>query len=44
VAGEELSLEQAFAAVWPFIFCDIAVLALLILFPQIVLFLPNLAR
>ncbi|NKB58300.1 MAG: TRAP transporter large permease subunit [Alphaproteobacteria bacterium] len=37
-----LSLEDVFAGVTPFLLLDFITLALLILFPQIVLFLPNL--
>lgn len=42
VAGKDTSLEEVFRGVWPFIFCELAVLGILILFPQISLFLPNL--
>ena len=37
-----LSLEDVFAGVWPFLILDFFTLGLLIAFPQIVLFLPNL--
>jgi tripartite ATP-independent transporter DctM subunit len=37
-----LTLEQVFAGVMPFLFTDLITLALLIIFPSIVLFLPNL--
>jgi C4-dicarboxylate transporter DctM subunit len=37
-----LTLEQVFAGVMPFLFMDLITLALLIIFPSIVLFLPNL--
>ena len=40
-AGKQATLEQIFAGIWPFVVCDFIVLALLIAFPQIVLFLPN---
>lgn len=43
-AGEQVTLEQIFAGIWPFIFCDFIVLIFLIAFPQIALFLPNLRR
>ncbi len=43
VAGEQLKLEEIFAGIWPFIICDFIVLIFLIAFPQIALFLPNLA-
>ncbi len=42
VAGKDTSLEEVFQGVWPFIFCELVVLAILIVFPQISLFLPNL--
>jgi C4-dicarboxylate transporter DctM subunit len=37
-----LTLEDVFSGVWPFLLLDILTLALLILFPEIVLFLPKL--
>lgn len=40
-AGKQATLEQIFTGIWPFIVCDFIVLALLVAFPQIVLFLPN---
>jgi len=42
VAPQGTTLEEVFAGVWPFVVCDIIVLVLLIIFPQICLFLPNL--
>lgn len=42
VAGKDTSLEEVFRGVWPFIFCELVVLGILIAFPQISLFLPNL--
>lgn len=42
VAGEGTSIEDVFRGIWPFIFCDLVVLILLIAFPKITLFLPNL--
>ena len=42
VAGEGTSLEEIFRGIWPFVVCDILVLILLIAFPKIALFLPNL--
>ena len=42
VAGEGTSLEDVFKGIWPFVLCDIVVLILLVAFPNIVLFLPNL--
>jgi len=41
VAGKDTSLEEVFRGVWPFIFCELVVLGILIVFPQISLFLPN---
>jgi C4-dicarboxylate transporter DctM subunit len=37
-----LTLEDVFTGVWPFLVLDVITLALLIMFPQIVLFLPRL--
>jgi len=42
VAGKDVSLEQIFGAIWPFCLCDIIVLIILIIFPEITLWLPNL--
>lgn len=42
VAGEGTSLEDVFKGIWPFVLCDIIVLILLVAFPNIVLYLPNL--
>lgn len=42
VAGEDTTIEEIFRGIWPFVVCDLIVLVLLILFPQISLFLPNL--
>ncbi|WP_337998117.1 TRAP transporter large permease [Oleispirillum naphthae] len=41
VAGSEVKVEDVFRGIWPFVLCDLIVLVLLILFPNIVLFLPN---
>lgn len=41
VLGNEVALESMFANILPFILADIVTIVLLILFPQIVLFLPN---
>ena len=41
VAGKDTTIEDVFVGVWPFVLCDLVVLALLMVFPQIVLFLPN---
>jgi TRAP-type C4-dicarboxylate transport system permease large subunit len=38
----KISLEDIFRGVWPFCLCDIAVLVLLIMFPALSLWLPNL--
>ena len=37
-----LSLEDVFTGVWPFLLLDVITLALLIIFPEIVLALPRL--
>lgn len=42
VAGKDVSLEQVFRGIWPFCLCDIIVLIILILIPQLSLWLPNL--
>lgn len=42
VAGEDTTLEEIFLGIWPFVICDVIILVLLMVFPQIVLFLPNL--
>jgi len=42
VAGEGTSLEEIFKGIWPFVLCDIVVLIFMVIFPNIVLFLPNL--
>jgi len=41
VAGKDTSIEEVFSGIWPFVVCDTIVLILLVAFPQIVLFLPN---
>lgn len=41
VMGEKATLEEIFAGIWPFVLCEIVVLAFLIAFPQIVTFLPD---
>lgn len=38
----DIPMHEIFAAVWPFVLIDVLTVALLILFPQIVLFLPDL--
>jgi TRAP-type C4-dicarboxylate transport system permease large subunit len=40
-AGKDVKVGDVFAGVWPFVACDVVVLALLIAFPPIVLFLPQ---
>ena len=40
-AGKDVKVGDVFAGVWPFVACDVGVLALLIAFPPIVLFLPQ---
>ena len=42
VAGKNVSLEEIFRGIWPFCLCDIIVLIVLILFPQLSLWLPDL--
>jgi C4-dicarboxylate transporter, DctM subunit len=42
VAGEGTTLEEVFKGIWPFVLCDVIVLILMMMFPNIVLFLPNL--
>ena len=37
-----VSLEDIFSGVWPFVLCDIIVLMALFIFPQIATWLPNL--
>ena len=37
-----ITLEDIFRGVWPFCFCDIVVLVVLIIFPQLVTWLPEL--
>jgi len=39
--GDGTSVEEVFRGVWPFVLCDFIVLAMLMVFPQIVLWLPN---
>jgi len=42
VVPKNISLVDIFNGIWPFVPCDLAVLVLLILFPDIALWLPNL--
>ncbi len=42
VAGKSVSLEEIFKGIWPFVTCDIVVLIMLITFPQLCLWLPDL--
>ena len=42
VAGEDTTIEEIYRGIWPFVVCDLIVLLLLILFPQLALFLPSL--
>jgi tripartite ATP-independent transporter DctM subunit len=44
VAPEDTSMTDVYKAALPFILCDIVAIALLILFPSIVTFLPNIMR
>jgi C4-dicarboxylate transporter DctM subunit len=41
VAGKDTPIETVFRGIWPFVICDLVVLALLIAFPEIALWLPN---
>ena len=41
IAGDDISLERIFAGVTWFLVCELIVLALLVAFPQIALFLPK---
>jgi C4-dicarboxylate transporter DctM subunit len=41
LTGDGTKVEDVFMGVWPFILCDVIVLVMLFLFPQIVLYLPN---
>jgi len=40
--GKDITVEEMYVGVWPFVACDISVLILLMIFPQIVLWRPNL--
>ena len=40
--GNDITAEEMYVGVWPFVCCDIVVLILLMIFPGIVLWLPNL--
>lgn len=42
VTDHDTKIETIYKGIWPFIVCDLFVLVLLIIFPQIALFLPNL--
>ncbi|HEU5284098.1 MAG TPA: TRAP transporter large permease subunit, partial [Burkholderiales bacterium] len=42
VAPPDISLNQIFAALWPFILLQIAVRLVVLIFPQIALWLPGL--
>lgn len=42
VVGDEVPINTIFKGIWPFVIGDFIVLILLILFPKIALFLPNL--
>jgi C4-dicarboxylate transporter, DctM subunit len=41
VAGKGTTIEDVFSGIWPFVICDIIVLILLLMFPEITLWLPN---
>lgn len=42
VADKDTTIEEIYRGIWPFVICDIVVLFGLILFPDVILFLPNL--
>lgn len=42
VVGKDISLEDIFRGIWPFVLCDLTILGFLILFPEIATWLPNL--
>jgi len=42
VAGKETPIELVFAGIWPFVLCDVFVLILLMIFPILSVYLPNL--
>ncbi len=42
VADKDTTIEEIYKGIWPFIICDLVVLVFLIIFPEIVLFLPDL--
>ncbi len=42
VAGPDTKIEDIYKGIWPFVVCDLLILVVLIAFPGIVLFLPNL--
>ncbi len=42
VAGDDVAITDVYKGVWPFVAVDVVVLSVLIAFPDIVLFLPNL--
>lgn len=39
--GYNISMEQIFAGIWPFVICDLIVLTIIIAFPQIATWLPS---
>ena len=41
-AETNVTLDEIFAGIWPFVLCDVIVLFFLIMFPKITLFLPSL--
>jgi C4-dicarboxylate transporter DctM subunit len=42
VAGKDVSIEDVFKGVWPFVLADIVVIVFLYIFPGIATWLPNL--
>jgi len=43
-ASAKVPVEQVFKGIWPFLAVDLIVIAILFLFPELVLWLPNLAQ
>lgn len=39
--GKQITAKEIYAGVWPFVVCEFGVLALMIAFPEIVIWLPN---
>jgi len=41
VADKDTTIEEIYKGIWPFVICDMLILVVLLIFPGIVLFLPN---